>query len=968
MKKISTVYGALLILFLLQINANGIAQNPFKTYENDPFNLKETELENGMKVFLVENHDVPEISGAIVVNVGSKNDPADNTGMAHYLEHMLFKGTKELGTTDYEKEKIHLDKIVSLYDELGLEKDPEKRKIIQKKINDESNLAAKYALPNEFDRIIAEMGGTRLNAFTSADMTVYLNTFPPNQIEKWLDVYVHRFKEPVFRLFQSELETVYEEKNRSMNEPINYMLEQFLEHTFKGHPYGDQTTIGKTEHLKNPSLSTMYEYFYKYYVPNNMALVLVGDFKSEEILPVIKKKLSELPYKELKKEDDFPVDKIDGKQIINIKSSPIKMSMYGFRARNTDQINKAAFDVMQALLSNEAQTGLVDQLTTNGDLLASIMLEMPFNDFKTMAIINIPKLVGQSFEEAEALLFSKLDSLKAGKFDESTLEIIKRGLIKNLELRLESNGEIAMEIYSHFVSGKDWSAVANYQKDLTAITKSDIVKLANAYFGENYIALYSKMGSTPSERMAKPERDPIIIKNTEKSSYYQSYSEIKETFLAPRFVNFETDVQKEVLDNGAMLIKNANPANDIFELEYRWGIGNYDDNLISHLTEYLNMVGSKQNKLDDFRKELQALNSTYYFTSDDRYFSIHIDGEDQNLELIINKINELLVEPDSDDSKLKEVVDAAKTERKFEKSSPGSVAEALHEYALYGSNSRQLKRRGIKSLKSVTVQDYLSLFEKVKTYPLTVSYVGNNEALTSYLNKIFKVKSGEKEKHEFLNRTEIKPSENTIYFINSKKSTQANIYFDFPLGKIPIETYYKMYAFNEYFGGGMSSLVFQEIREYRSLAYASYGRCRPAITPNNNVVFSGYVGCQNDKTIESMEVMVGLINDMPMKTERIGYIKGATVRSALTSAPGFRDLIDRIRRWKDQGFDKDPNEVFKANYENLTFNDITEFYETYIKGKPMIISIVGDKKQIDFKKLSQFGKIIELKMKDIYTD
>ena len=272
------------LIILLLSNSLVFGQSAFKTYEGDPLNLKETTLSNGMKVFLVENHDKPEISGSIVVNVGSKNDPADNTGMAHYLEHMLFKGTQTLGTIDFEKEKVYLDEINNLYDQLAKETELEKRNSIQKKINEASNKAAQYALPNEFDRIIAEMGGTKLNAFTSADMTVYLNVFPPNQIEKWLDVYVHRFENPVFRLFQSELETVYEEKNRSMNEPINSLFEYFLENFYEGHPYGDQTTLGKTEHLKNPSLSTMYSYFYKYYVPNNMALVLVGDFDSETII------------------------------------------------------------------------------------------------------------------------------------------------------------------------------------------------------------------------------------------------------------------------------------------------------------------------------------------------------------------------------------------------------------------------------------------------------------------------------------------------------------------------------------------------------------------------------------------------------------------------------------------------------------------------------------------------------------
>ncbi|HRE96111.1 MAG TPA: pitrilysin family protein, partial [Flavobacteriales bacterium] len=263
------------------------------TFKNDPIGLKQYQLKNGLTVFLSENHDIPQVFGAVVVKTGGKKDPADNTGMAHYLEHMLFKGTEELGTTNYVQEKIHLDEINRLYDELGKTRDPLQRKIIQKKINDESVKAAQYAIPNEMDRMLSEIGSDDVNAFTTEEITAYFNTFPPNQIRRWLEIYDHRFEKPVFRLFQSELETVYEEKNRGMDNPIEFVLEKYMQKFYKVHPYGQQTVIGKTEHLKNPSLTAMYNYFNTYYVANNMALILSGDFKSEEVIRIIEEKFSD---------------------------------------------------------------------------------------------------------------------------------------------------------------------------------------------------------------------------------------------------------------------------------------------------------------------------------------------------------------------------------------------------------------------------------------------------------------------------------------------------------------------------------------------------------------------------------------------------------------------------------------------------------------------------------------------------
>lgn len=959
-------WSVLTVIFLMA-TANW-AQSPFKTYDNDPLNLKEITLDNGMKVLLVENHDKPEISGAFVVNVGSKNDPADNTGMAHYLEHMLFKGTETMGTTNYEKEKVHIDAIIKLYDELGKETDEEKRDAIQKKINEASNLAAEYALPNEFDRIIAEMGGTQLNAFTSADMTVYLNVFPPNQIEKWLDVYVHRFQNPVFRLFQSELETVYEEKNRSMNEPINNLFEYFLENFFEGHPYGDQTTIGKTEHLKNPSLSTMYSYFYKYYVPNNMALVLVGDFDSEAILPIIKKQLGKLAYKALDDNDDFPLKPFDGRVQLNIKSSPIKIAGYGYRIDGLAKENKALNDILMDLLSNESETGIIDELYTSGEVMGSTVINVPYNDYGALILLNIPKLIGQSFEEAEALLFARLDSLKSGAFKDETLEAIKNGLLKQAKLSLETNGEVAYQLYQHFISENDWTKTVNYSKDLEKVTKADIVAYANTVFGDNYLALHSKMGSTKKDKIEKPVRDAVVSKSTEKSEYYQSFLKIEEQPLAPVFIDFNKDITTSTLDQKGVFIQNKNPKNDVFELTYRWDIGTYNKPSIAYLASYLDRVGTETKGFVEYRKALQNLNASYYFMADEEHFYLVIDGEDEKLPETVDLISEILASAAIDDTKIKELVQEAKSEVKFEKSSPGSIASALKEYAMYGEASTKLKDIPIKDLAAITAQDYLNLFEEVKTYPLTVHYIGNNMDAKAKVNDAFKVATSQKVRETILDRKEKVYAENTIYFINQKKSTQANIHFNFSAGNIPISELYKLSAFNEYFGKGMSSLVFQEIREFRSLAYSSYGFCSPGKTPANNALFNGFVGCQNDKTIEAMQVMLDLIGNMPEKPERIDYIKGATIRGTLTSVPGFRSMISQIEKWQKLGFEQDPRLEFQSAYENLSFDEIVEFYQKYLKGKPVTISIVGDKKQIDMKELAKFGNIIQVKTKDVYVN
>src|ERR1051325_6605291 len=255
----------------------------------DPMAVQIYELDNGLTVYLTENHQTPRFEAQIAVRAGSKNDPPESTGLAHYLEHMLFKGTTRMGTLDYQKENPHLDRILELYERHFHETDPDKRKAIYAEINQESQAAAPYEIPNEMDKLYKAMGEEGLNAHTSDEETVYQVNLPANRLESWAIIESERFQHPVFRLYQPELEIVYEEKNRTLDNKeaiIEFAVNKLL---FKKHPYGQQTTIGEVEHLKNPSLKNMYEYYRKHYVPGNMAIVISGDIEPRKTIKLIEK-------------------------------------------------------------------------------------------------------------------------------------------------------------------------------------------------------------------------------------------------------------------------------------------------------------------------------------------------------------------------------------------------------------------------------------------------------------------------------------------------------------------------------------------------------------------------------------------------------------------------------------------------------------------------------------------------------
>ena len=293
-KQILTIVLVVVLGIYFAINAKkrmNKIENNYEEVKGDPLKARIYTLDNGLKVYLTSYADAPRVQTGIAVRAGSKNDPADATGLAHYLEHMLFKGTDVFGSLDFAKEAPMLERIEALYEEYRSYEmtDTTNRDRIWSQIDSISGEAAKYAIANEYDKMVTGLGAKGTNAYTSFEKTVYINDIPSNQIEKWLKLEAERFRYPVFRLFHTELEAVYEEKNISLDNDGRKLFQSLMDGLFPNHQYGQQTTIGTIEHLKNPSLTEIRKYFNKYYVPNNMAICLSGDFDYDNTIALINK-------------------------------------------------------------------------------------------------------------------------------------------------------------------------------------------------------------------------------------------------------------------------------------------------------------------------------------------------------------------------------------------------------------------------------------------------------------------------------------------------------------------------------------------------------------------------------------------------------------------------------------------------------------------------------------------------------
>lgn len=938
--------------------------------EADPLSVTELTLDNGLKVYLNYDPNISNVFGAVAVKGGSKRDPENYTGIAHYFEHIMFKGTDQLGTINYQEEKVYLDSIEWYYGELAKTSDDEARKSIQKEINRLSVAAADLAIPNELDKVLEKMGGVGVNAFTNKDAIVYFNMFPGTQMEKWLEVYSHRFEHPVYRLFQTELETVYEEKNMYSDNPFTGLIETFEKEMFKGHPYS-RSIIGETEHLKNPGLKQMHEYFQKYYVANNMALILVGNFDVEAAIPLIKEK-----FGKWRKADVEPlnarVQPFENKVEINKRLTPIKIGLLGFPSVPSGHPDELALSMVSSVLNNGASTGLLDRLMVDSKLLAAQNLAMHYSQAGVEGVLIVPKILGQNLGAAEKLVLDQIDSLKSGNFSDDLFEAVKAEMLVNHERALEEGQSRGFFILNCFLNDKPWQEVLDESAKIKALSKEDIIAVANKYYTDKYLVLNSKTGFPKKDKLDKPGFEALEPKNAEaESDYAKSIDAIPAEEQVPHFTQLNRDYFAMNPADNVHFYFVPNPVNQIFELNISFGTGSKYDPLLEYAAGHLDLLGTKDKTQEEYKQELQKLGSSVYFNASENNFNISVSGLDENLEKTLHLLRDFMANVTPDDSKLKVLIQGARANFRMEKKTPDIVADALKEKVLYDSKSDYLDRYGIKDLKKLKSQQLIDAFKSVFDYEVVVSYTGTlpQKKVESMVMDLALPKIPTKKEMPVYYLARKNYSGDQIFFVNDKKAIQSQI--DLVVEGVPNDRYQRIQltAFNKYFSSDMSSLVFQEIREFKSLAYSAYAVIRsPYNYEDKNSALIGAMSTQADKSIEALETLSGLIKNMPQKPERIDHIREALLLEYSTYRPGFRSIPGVVNSWRRKGYVEDPRKYNYEQFKNITFDDVLEAYQRNVQGRPITITIVGDAKRIDMDQLKTMGQFHELKKKNLFKN
>lgn len=957
---ITTMKKALLLFIALLFCGIVSAQTGLKT--------KTYHLDNGLKVVMCEDHSQPEIYGAVFVHAGSKNDPSDATGMAHYFEHIMFKGTDRIGTIDWEKEKVFLDSISLMYDQLHETTDPDIRSLIQHKINELSIASTEYAIPNEVDVILTQMGGKGLNAGTSYDQTVYYNTFPSNQLSKWMDVYAERFRNPIFRLFQSELETVYEEKNMYGDNPASAFQEFLFKEAFGEHPYG-RPVIGYTEHLKNPQPSKMREFYNTYYVANNMTLILVGDFDIDETMPLVAEKFGQWHSGEIPPQPDYELPKFNGPTVKEIRMTPIKMGALAFPGIKLSDPDMIPLTMACDIFFN-GETGIADKLTLDNKLMMALLIPLSLEDHGTNLILYVPKLLGQSHEQAEELIFDCLEQVKRGDFSDDLFEAIRMGMLTDRLRATESLSRLSNLIVGMERSGQTYEEYLAETERIKTITKEEVVAVANKYFGNDYLSIRSKMGSAPKDKIEKPNWKPIEAKNTEAKSDFAKMIEAEQVpEVRPQVINFGEEVKITSINDGFDLYSTINTANDIFELKFFFNYGSLDDPDLEKAVSYLEMQGTEDKTFEEFALELQKLGASIYCSNSENNFIITVIGFEKDLEYLLTLCHEKFYNPSNDESKIKLMVENEKVNIKTLKDDASTLAEAVREYALYGEQSTFLNHSPIREWSKFSGSDFLAKIAKAMQYDGYVTYSGNQypfvmvKTINAHnLLPLKPIKGQEKI------RIENRFSSPQVFANHNKKFRQSNIYFYIPSEKLSLEDEALATVFGKYFGTDMYSIVFQEVREFRSLGYTAYAYFTNDYLERKPGHLHGFLGTQSDKTIEGITVMCDLMTNMPERREKFNASKEALLKSRSSNYITFRNKPQTVRNWIRKGYDHDPRAEVTDLIRKAEFKDVISFYNRNIKDRPVIIMMSGDLKKVNKKELKQFGNFKELKYKQLIKE
>jgi predicted Zn-dependent peptidase len=940
----------------------------YKYVSNDPTKARFYTLKNGLTVILSPNTKEPNIEFRMAVRAGSNTDPKTHTGLAHYLEHLLFKGTDQFGTTDFVKEKPYLDKIDALYEQYNQTTDSLKRRSIYAQIDKTSGEASNISIANEYDKMMKSIGGQSSNAHTWYEETVYNEDFPSNAVDKFLALQSERFRNPILRIFHTELEAVYEEKNRSLDNDGSKMSEGMSNLVFPTHNYGQQSTIGTIEHLKNPSLLEIKKYYEAYYVPNNMSVIMSGDLNPNLMIKKVDQAFAYMKPKPLSLYDPVPEKPLTSIQTVDIYGPSAENMMIMYRGYAQNSHESLLLDLISSILAN-GKAGLLDiNLNKQQKVLRASAYYQQMKDYGEFALTAQAK-AGQTLEEAKTLLLEQISLLKKGDFDESLIKATVANTKLGLLTAMDNNAYRAESISNEFIlsRGADWNKTLNSPDAMAKVTKKEIVDFANKFFVNDYVIGYKHKGEDKSiQKVAKPSITPINANANATSAFTKRIIEMPVKPIEPKFLDYKKD-----MDFGkagiAEVIAVKNKDNSLFRMSYRFDMGTYNYKLLPYAAQYLNFLGTDKYTAEEISKQFYNIACSYSMNVANEVVTINISGLQENFDQAVRLVEEVFVNCKPNEAALAELKSRILKTRQNTKLNKASILNGLVSYAQYGAKNPLNNVLTNDEVSKISSKELMYMLHNINNYKHTITYYGP-KALPEFEAEIVKLHSLPKE---------FTPAAPATQFTYTNNASNEVLFADYDMVQSEIRWFRndgqfdpalmgQVDLFNSYFGGGMGSIVFQTIRESKALAYSTNAYYSSPDAKGKDFAMVAYIGSQADKMNEAVAGMNELLKDLPELDKSFEGSKSNALNAIETERITKDGIMYSYFADKKLGLDHDSRIDRYNAIKPLAFADLKSFHAGHVANKPYSYCIVASQKKVQLEDMQKFGPVTTLTLEQIF--
>jgi len=921
-------------------------------------------LDNGLCVYLAENHDEPWISCRVAVRAGAAQEPVEATGLAHYLEHMLAnKGSRALGTRNAEAERPLLDQIRALYEQLRKhELGSPQRAATLAEIDGVNQRANHWAIANELKQAYGLLGARRLNASTSHDRTVYTVDIPSNRLPAWALLEGDRFSAPVFRGFPTELETIVEEKNRALDNPSRVLHRATMGLLWAGHPYA-RDVLGEVAHLLCPSILETERFFARWYVPNNMAVILVGDLDPAAALTLVEDNFGGLEARELPAYTS-PVPALSsGTQQVQIQHHGDPELRLVWRTVPRSHEDAEAL-ILADMMLNNSSTGLLDtRLTQRQKVRGAGSFPGMRVQGGTQTVWGRPR-IDQSLDEVEALLREQVQALCEGDFRDDDLE----ALIANFEVgelrRLESNQAQAALMIDAFVHGHSWPAVRGRVARLATLGREQVSDAARRWLGEDLVVARRVEGDPEVTKIPVFGLSELELDDSSRSALFQRATTLPGPKLEVQVLAQDQHYTLETTSQGR-IYRAANPNNDLFQLTVRRELGSAHDPVLAKALALWGQAGVGELDLEGYRRALFHEAAGMAVDCRRQQTDISLAGRACSLPRILPLIRARLSAPVLSDQVRRRWAEDLVGKRKQRIETAGFKFQALKQWALRGPDSPYLAEAlSNKAVLDLGLDALRSAPGQLRQVEQTVFYAGphSREEVYALLGLDSADTLAPALAPAYRAQRYTSHSGTRIYVIDHEAAqTQIGLYLPARRFDSADSALYRL--FQDYMGGP-AGLVFQELRESRGLAYTAQGGFGSGARLGDDNLVWARAASRPDRTAEAVTLLLDLYRSFPAQTQRFERAQASAIEKLIGTRIRFRGFGLTAEAWRLRGLEGDPRPQVLAALRELDLDALSSFAAPLANAGAAVV-LAGDTRHMDMDALARLGDIELLTLDDL---